>query len=111
MPAVTSPPRSEIRAVIRAKTRSESVSPPTRSRALPSSASSRGGIADVRHERARSQLARLDGEGFVGVRRKCLLVDPRSAVGVEAAEPGAVGVPVALRSQAVRGLQQPEGRA
>ncbi len=66
--------------------------------------------ADVRDERRRGGLPRLADELLVGERRFRLLVQHRRASGVEEADPGAVGVAVALHLQRIGRVQQPERR-
>jgi hypothetical protein len=67
-------------------------------------------VADVRDERARARLAGLAREDLGDVRGERRLVDVGAAVGVERAEPVAVGVAVALLEQRARSLEEPERR-
>lgn len=69
-----------------------------------------GGVADVGDDGGAGQPVRLGRECGVLPGRYRLLVEVRRGVLVEDAQAGAVGVSPALFGQAVRRVQQPEGR-
>ena len=68
------------------------------------------GIADVRDERGRLELARLAGELEILVGGDRLLAHDRETVRVEDAEAGSVRLAAALYRQPVLGVEQPERR-
>ncbi len=68
------------------------------------------GVSDVGDERAAPRGTGRPGEFGVLPRGDRLFVDDRQAVSGEDPDSRAVGFPVALFPQTVRGVQQPEGR-
>ena len=70
----------------------------------------RGGVADVREERARADLVGVGDERLAAVRGDGLAIDPRRAVGIERPEPDPIGLGLAQRHEARGRVQQPERR-
>ena len=69
-----------------------------------------GRVADVCDEGGTGQIVGFGGEFGVFPRRDRLLVHLRPTLGVENAQPAAVGVSPALLGKVVRSIQQPKRR-